>query len=294
MSGASKAAGIPGRGGVSLGARFVLLAVVALILMFVDHRQDHLQRVRALLSLAVYPIQVAVDLPFSTWDSLSAALADRSAIMSENEQLRSELRFARLTLQDYEALKRENERLRGLVSAVEDQSELDYRMAEIVAVDLENRQRLLINRGANDGVKIGQPLIDAEGIVGQVMAVYPFSSEALLITDTSHRIQVVNTRTGERTIAQGTGDSGTLRLLYVTNDDDIAVGDELETTGLGGVFPRGRLVARVTSVERQPGQSFASVLAAPVADLDRDQEVLLVWSRPPAGEGEAIPLELSP
>lgn len=287
MSGSGQAANTPGRGGVSLGARFVLLAAVALSLMIVDHRQDHLERVRSLLSLAVYPIQVAVDMPFSAFKSLRESMADRAALSTENERLERQLRVAQVRLQNYAALERENERLRAQVRAIEGQNELDIRMAEILEVDLENRQRFLINRGSNDDVYVGQPLLDAEGVVGQVVSVSRFSSEALLITDASHRIHVANARTGWRTIAQGTGNAGSLRVLYVTNDDDVQVGDELVTTGMGRVFPRGRPVARVTAVEPQPGQPFASVVAAPVADLNRDQEVLLVWSAEPGRDEPA-------
>ena len=134
-----------------------------------------------------------------------------------------------------------------------------------------------LTESLHDGVYVGQPLLDANGVVGQVSMVFEFQAEALLITDSSHRVQVAVADTGQRTIAQGTGDSGLLRLLFVTNNDDIEVGDELVTSGLGGVFPRGRPVARVVEVTRQPGLPFADVLAEPVADLDRDQEVLLVW-----------------
>lgn len=277
MSKPGQAAGLLGRGGGSLGARFVLFAAVALALMVVDHRQDHLRRVRELLGVAVYPIQAAVDLPFSAWESLTDSMADRRSLNVENARLERELRLARVRLQSLQELERENDRLRELVNALEQQRELEIRMAEILNVDFENRQRFMINRGSRDGVFVGQPLLDAEGVVGQVMSVSSMSSEALLITDASHRLQVAVARTGQRAIAQGTGDSRLLRLISVTNSDDVVEGDVLVTTGMGGVFPRGRPVARVTQVQRQPGQNWASVLAEPVSRLDRDQEVLLVW-----------------
>lgn len=289
MSGSGKAANIPGRGGVSLGARFVLLAVLSLTLMVVDQRQDHLERVRSALNLAVYPIRLAVDMPFSVAGSLRESMADRRELLEKNERLALELRVARLRQQDYDAIVRENERLRRIVDA-QSPADIDYRMAEILAVDLEHGQRFIINRGANDGVTVGQPLLDADGIVGQVRAVSEYSSEALLITDASHRVHVANVRTSQRMILQGTGDSRVLRVLFVTNEDDIQVGDQLETTGLGGVFPRGRPVARITSFER--GQSFATVSAAPIADLDRDREVLLVMDESKAKA--ALDREFSP
>jgi rod shape-determining protein MreC len=253
--------------------------------MVVDQRQDHLAKVRELLGLAVYPLQVAVDMPFDAWESLTSSLADRRELLRENDELASELRIAQVRLQDFEAMQRENVRFRALLNALDDQSELEMSMAEILAVDLVNRQRFMINRGHRDGVEVGQPLLDANGVVGQVSKVFEYQSEALLITDPAHRVNVTVAESGLRAIAQGTGDNGRLRLLFVTNNDAIEVGDELITSGLGGVFPRGRPVARVVS--KEPGQPFAQVLAEPVADLDRDQEVLLVWNVGPEPDDEA-------
>lgn len=290
MSKTGQAPGISIRDGVSLSARFVLLAAASLALMVVDQRHEHLERLRSALGLAVYPLQLAVDLPFSTWESLNESMTDRETLRIENERLQRMLQLAEVRLQDYASLERENDRLRLHVRAIDDQRELDIRMAEVLSLDLDNRTRFIINRGANDAVRVGQPLLDASGIVGQVSAVFPFSSEALLITDVSHRIHVVNTRTSQRTIVQGTGDNHELKVLYVTNEDDIKVGDKLETTGMGEVFPPGRPVASITRVDRQPGQPYASVFAQPIADLDRDQEVLLVMNDL-RSSSEVLPLE---
>src|SRR5690606_4931912 len=132
--------------------------------------------------------------------------------------------------------------------------------------------------GSMDGAYVGQALLDANGIVGQLVNVAPMTSEAVLITDADHAVPVIVVRNGLRTIAVGTGDSGRLRLPYLTNSADIVVGDVLLTSGLGGVFPAGYPVGRVIDVRRRPGQSFADVIVEPAAALDRDREVLLVWT----------------
>src|SRR5690606_37075770 len=150
---------------------------------------------------------------------------------------------------------------------------------EILAVDMDPyRHRFNVNRGRLDGVYVGQALLDANGIVGQIVNVAPMTSEAVLITDADHAVPVIVTRNGLRTIAVGTGDSGRLRLPYLTNSSDIEVGDLLLSSGLGGVFPAGYPVGRVIEVRRRPGQSFADVIAEPAAALDRQREVLLVWT----------------
>ena len=277
MSGPGQAAGVPGMGQVSHGARFALLAIVSLALMVVDHRQEHLAKVRELLSLAVHPIRVVVDLPFRTWNTVSQALTDNAELRRQRDEAQYELLVAQIRLQEMGEVERENERLRELLNSIEEEQGYEVRVAEILSVDMKNRQRFLINRGTADGVLVGQPLLDAEGIVGQVVAVSLHSSEAMLITDAEHALPVTVERTGDRTIAEGTGDSGQLLLPYLTNTADIEPGDRLVTSGLGGVFPGGRPVAEITKVELKPEQQFALVEARPLATLDRDQEVLLIW-----------------
>lgn len=278
MSSPGQATGIAGRGAVSHGARFVLLAIVALGLMIVDHQQDHLRRVRVLVSIVAYPIHLVVDLPFSAWQALTGAVGDRAELMEENHRLERELLISEYRLQRLATLESENDRLRRLLNSLEEESEREVRIAEILSVDLDNRQSRIINRGAADGVYPGQPLLDAYGVFGQVTEVYPLSAKAMLITDPDHALHVRIERTQEGTIAYGAGDSGLLILPYITNTTDIVPGDRLVTSGLGGIYPRGRPVAEVIEVRPQPELQFATVMARPISALDRDQEVLLVWN----------------
>jgi rod shape-determining protein MreC len=154
-------------------------------------------------------------------------------------------------------------------------------------VDLDPyRHRIALNRGEHAGVYPGQALLDADGIVGQVIRVNPLSAEAILISDPSHATPVQLNRNGLRTVALGVGDIARIDLPFLPNSADILVGDLLVSSGLGDAFPAGYPVARVTRVERRPGESFARVEAEPTAALNRTREVLLVWEG-----GEAPPLE---
>ena len=268
-----------GRSGFSMGVRFLLLAIVCVALMLLDRRDQHLVRVRQALSVVVYPVRMAVDLPFRTWASLSETFAERDALIAENREFRRERLETESRLQRLAALEAENVRLRELLDSTERIGSRAL-VAEILAVDLDPyRQRFELNRGFVNGVFVGQALIDAQGVVGQVVRVGPFTSEAVLITDADHAIPVsVVNRDGLRTIAVGTGDSQRLRLPYLTNNVKIEVGDLLVSSGLGGVFPPGYPVGRVLEVRLRPEQSFAEVIAEPVSALDRDREVLLVWN----------------
>jgi rod shape-determining protein MreC len=267
--------------GPPLGATFLTLAVASVALMVADKRYNQLEQVREWLSSAAYPVQVAVDLPFRAWDWVTGSFADRSRLRQENLELTARLRLANLQLQRFAALEDENRRLRDMrenSAGVADR----VLVASILNVDLDPfRHRVLVDKGAREGVFKGQAVLDAEGIFGQVAQVHAETAEVILITDAEHAIPVQSNRSGLRTIAVGTGDSGRLSLPFVTGESDLKVGDLLISTGIGGVFPRGYPVAEVTRVDRTPAATFALVDARPTARLDRNSEVLLVWFTPP-------------
>jgi rod shape-determining protein MreC len=268
--------------GPPLGATFLTLAIAAIALMVADQRYDQLARVRAWLSAAVYPVQVVVDLPFRAWDWVSGSFADRSRLRQENLELTARLRLSNLQLQRFAALEDENRRLRDMrenSAGVADR----VLVASILNVDLDPfRHRVLVDKGAADGVFKGQAVLDADGIFGQVAQVHAKTAEVILISDAEHAIPVQSNRSGLRTIAVGTGDSKRLSLPFVTVEADLKQGDLLLSTGMGGVFPPGYPIAEVTQVVRDASTTFALVDARPTARLDRDREVLLVWFDPPA------------
>jgi len=272
--------------GPPLGATFLTLAVASVALMVADKRYNQLEQVREWLSSAAYPVQVAVDLPFRAWDWVTGSFADRSRLRQENLELTARLRLANLQLQRFAALEDENRRLRDMrenSAGVADR----VLVASIMNVDLDPfRHRVLVDKGAREGVFKGQAVLDAEGIFGQVAQVHAETAEVILITDAEHAIPVQSNRSGLRTIAVGTGDSGRLSLPFVTGESDLKAGDLLISTGIGGVFPRGYPVAEVTRVDRTPAATFALVDARPTARLDRNREVLLVWFTPPVTPAE--------
>jgi rod shape-determining protein MreC len=273
--------------GPPLGATFLTLALASIGLMVADTRYNQLAQVREWLSAAAYPVQVAVDLPFRAWDWLTGSFADRSRLRQENLELTARLRLANLQLQRFAALEDENRRLRDMR---ENSAGIADRVlvASILNVDLDPfRHRVLLDKGAADGVFKGQAVLDAEGIFGQVAQVHAETAEVILISDAEHAIPVQSNRSGLRTIAVGTGDSSQLSLPFVTVESDLKAGDLLISTGIGGVFPRGYPVAEVTRVERTPAATFALVDARPTARLDRNREVLLVWFNAPASAATA-------
>jgi len=245
--------------------------------MTLDHRQHHADTLRATLSLILYPIQVIVGMPASTGSWLSENLSTRQTLLNENRSLHDEQLLLKVRLQKLDALETENRRLRELLGSSFKVGEQTL-IAELVAVDMEPfSQRLLLNKGRLHKVYPGQPILDANGIMGQVLDASAISSTAILITDPSHAIPVEVNRNGLRAIALGTGDTSQLELPHIPNNADIEIGDLLVTSGMGGRFPAGYPVARITSVNNKPGAPFANITAEPTAKLLSTREILLVW-----------------
>jgi rod shape-determining protein MreC len=259
-------------------AQLILALLVSLALIVVDYRYQHLQQARATLAFIVYPLHFLADLPVRTSLQFQQWSASRTQLMDENQQLHRVNLKLKAELQKYVALQAENIRLRNLLDSslkVGDR----VLIAELSAVDLDPyRQQVIINKGSASGAFTGQPVLDAAAVMGQVIETTQFSSTVLLITDATHSIPIQILRNGLRTIAVGSGRVNELQLPYLPTDSDILVGDLLVTSGLGGKFPPGYPVARVTHINRAPNNAFAEITAQPAAHLDRSREVLLVWT----------------
>jgi rod shape-determining protein MreC len=267
-----------GRGG-SPGFRFTVYAVLAVVVMYLDQRGHYLYQVRYVLQAAVYPVQLAVNSPAAAWAWLKETSQARAALEAENARLRERQRDLELQSMRYEALARENGELRGLKEALPPVADR-WLAAEIVGIQQDSlRQKMLLNRGAANGVFPAQAVLDDKGLIGQTTHVGPWSADVILITDPEHAVPVRVERTGLRTIAVGAGDASSLAMPYLPGNADIKTGDLLVTSGLGGVFPEGYPVARVTEVHRDAVQPLAQVRAKPLAHIDTDTEVMLVWFR---------------
>ncbi len=261
----------------ALGLRTLALLILSLLLMVIDHRENHLDAVRRAIGAAVYPVQLVVDAPVRLWQWLRDVSTSNNDLRLENDRLRVERLLTNARLQRFTALEAENARLRGLLEA-RDQVRAQARVAEIMAVDANPyRHNIVIGIGSSDGVYDGQAVIDAAGVVGQVIETGIMTAQAVLISDPDHALPVEVNRNGLRTIAVGTGDFGQLDLPFLPNNADISPGDLLVTSGLGGAFPAGYPVAVVKSVTRIPQEPFADVTAEPAAALNQVREVMLIW-----------------
>jgi len=271
----------------ALGLRFVFFFVLSIVLLIVDHQQHHLDALRSAIGTAVHPLRVVVDAPISAWQWFDRTSTDINTLQLENNRLKAERLLTNARLQRYSSLEAENARLRAMLEAtgrVRDR----VRVAQIMSVNANPfRHSIVIDKGSRDGVYDGQAILDANGVLGQVIETGVVSSEGLLISDPDHARPVEVNRNGLRTIARGTGEFDRLDLPFLPNNADIKEGDILVTSGLGGSFPAGYPVAVVDSVQRIPAEPFAEVSARPSAALNQVREIMLVWSTPEESGGEA-------
>ncbi len=260
--------------------RCVLYSLLALGLIIVDKRYDHLGKIRRALSIVAYPVQIAVASPFEGWDWFRESVTTRDALRADKARLEKDLRMAQFRLQRYEALEAESQRLRALRESTAGVSDR-FIVGNVMDLDLDAfRERVLVDKGAQDGVFVGQAVLDAGGVFGQVARVGQLTAEVILVSDATHAIPVQVNRTGLRTVAVGTGDLGRLKLPYLPTSADVVAGDLLVTSGLGGGFPAGYPVGTVAEVKRDPAASLADVDVKPAAALDRSRELLFVWLKP--------------
>jgi rod shape-determining protein MreC len=256
--------------------RLVGYLVLAVILMVADHRAQLMQQLRAAAGVAVTPVYWLAALPGRVAGFAHVAVSDRVHLADENARLREQLLLTQARLSRLAAVQEQNARLRDLLDA-RTRLGLKAQLGEIVDVDLDPfRHRMLLDIGVRDGIAEGQAVIDARGVLGQVVDVEPGRATLLLVTDPGAAIPVRVERTGLRAIAYGSGDVGTLRLPHLPFSADVRVGDTLVTSGLGARFPAGLPVGLIRVVEPDDSATFLSALATPAAGLADSGEVLVL------------------
>jgi rod shape-determining protein MreC len=264
--------------GPSINTRLLVAVIASIALLATEQTSIRLDPLRATLSFFIDPIKYLVDLPSTLIEQTSSSLSSYTALKKENERLREEQLIQQTRLLKFAALEKENIRLRALL---ENSFKLGEQVlvAELLSINMDPYEHIVqVNKGTRFGVHPQQPVLDANGVVGQVIRSLPLSSEIMLITDPNHAIPVQVNRNGLLTIAVGSGQMNRLNLPYLPNNADIQPGDLLITSGLGGTFPQGYPVAVVDEFTPEPNKPFASITATPKAMLSRNRELMIVWS----------------
>lgn len=257
--------------------RFVAALAFSIVLLFADYHYHALGQARSFFSLIVSPVQYFVDYPVRMMGWVQSIMSTKKSLIDENIKLRYQQTLLEAKLQKLLVIRNENSQLKALLSA--SSAGNDRAMAaEILAVDTSSsRQLLVLNKGTTDSVFVGQPVLDAKGVTGQVIDVGVNTSTVLLISDGKSAVPVRNNRTGERAILMGTNNLNELSLINLPKSSPIIKGDLLVTSGLGRRYPEGYPVGIVEKIKILPGEDFIKVTVTPVASLNRSRLVLLIW-----------------
>jgi rod shape-determining protein MreC len=266
--------------GPSPAVRLVFFSVLSLLLLFVDARYRYLESTRSALSVLVSPVQRLATLPSVLWQQASDFFITQRNLVDENKLLHQQHENDAAQSSQLQALQQENQQLRSLL-ALPHRSEFNAQLAEVVYAERDVfKRRVLLNKGADAGIKTGQVVMDDIGIVGQITRVYPWLSEVTLITEKDHAVPVQVLRNGLRTIVFGAGDTSQLSLRYMPISSDIQNGDVLVTSGVDGIYPPGIPVAKVVKIERDAAYPFARVVCLPVAGVDKHRHLLVLSDLP--------------
>ncbi|ATZ67998.1 MULTISPECIES: rod shape-determining protein MreC [Acinetobacter] len=264
---------------------FVIAVITCLVVLFFDWRMPHvIKPARDVLYAAYNPIYALASYPVLSREWLNQQTKSEAQLRRENTAMQAELLQARVRLQKLSELSAENNRLRGLLDTP---LIIDGRMqiAEVIGTDADPlRHIIIINRGSADQLKIGQTVLDDQGIMGQIINVYPHSARVMLLSDKEHSLSVRLERTGMRAIVSGTGDLGQLKMDYVATSANIKVGDKVFSSGLGEHFPAGYLVGTVSKVSRHNSGEFAEIDVVPAAQLASGHHVVVLFSESLAKE----------
>lgn len=273
--------------GPSLQLRLFFAVLAAIVLVIADSRLGTFVKIRTYMDTAVSPFYFLANGPRKVLDNVSETLATHKQLELENRALRQELLLKNTDLQLLGQFKQENNRLRELLGSPLRQDEQKMVTQVMSSGTDPYSDQVVIDKGSNNGVYEGQPVISDRGVVGQVVAVSKLTSRVLLICDTSHALPIQVLRNDIRVIAAGSGCTDDLLLEHLPSNTDIRVGDVLVTSGLGGRFPEGYPVAVVSSVKVDNQRAYTVIQARPTADLQRLRYLLLLWGADRNGD---IPL----
>lgn len=268
---------------------FIILLIITLGVVIADTQSSVMRPIRSAMLVVLTPVQWLVDIPSNFADDISAILVERAELVKDNNQLRASSIILERKVQQMMVLRAENIRLRELLNA---SASVDDKvlLAELIGINPDPFQhQVILDKGSEDGVYIGQPVLDAGGIMGQVVEVSLYTNRTMLVTDSRHALPVEVVRNGMRAIALGKGNHSEFDITHIPDNADIRVGDLLVSSGLGGRFPYGYPLAKVEFVERDPSRKFMIVKAKPLARLNNSRYVLMVGKKPPKVSAQTSP-----
>jgi rod shape-determining protein MreC len=255
------------------------VAVLSIALMLWEiHYPDEGESVRSNISLVFTPLISGVNAPFEFFDKVAKNFESQKTLLKENQTLQAQVLILQGELQKLKSLQAENKALRGLLQSAAQSHHVRLMVASVMAIQANPfHQEIMLDKGSHDGVFVGQAVLDAHGIMGQVIDISLYNSRVLLLTDPQSGVPIQDNRTGLHGILMGGGSSDLLHWVNVPPTADIKIGDELVSSGLGGHYPVGYPVGSVVNINRHTEDQFLDIEVMPSAKMDSSVQVLLVW-----------------
>lgn len=261
-----------------LNLRAFVFVVLSVILIFCDYKwQQHLLPLRSTISVITFPLRFVADLPSASFYWIKDNFVLRQTLQNDNQQLKAERMVLEGKMQQLAFLEQQNSELRALLVLTR-KARGEHVAAEIMAVNTGSivQQQVVLDKGESAGAYVGQLIVDAYGVIGQVSAVDAVSSRVMLITDRESAIPVTDVRNGMRAIVMGKNEIGTLELAYISDTADVQKGDVLVTSGVGAQLPAGYVVGEVSAIYHHAGERFAKVAVTPYAHINSSRYVLML------------------
>lgn len=257
-------------------ARLTFFTLAAVAMMIADHRFHALETVRLALSVLAHPIQLLASLPSQGLGGIADYFTSQERLLRENQDLKAKVLQQAALSQEARLLRAEQERLLGMAPGKSRYADHGTFAEVLYTARNPFTRKIIVDKGTNAGVQPGMPVIDGEGVVGQVTSVGTFTAEVTLVTEKDQSVPVMLLRNGLRAVAVGSGKDGAIDVPFMPVSADIQNGDTFVTSGIDGTYPPGLTVAQVTSVEKNAAFVFAKVAAKPAAGVENHRYVLVL------------------
>jgi len=258
--------------------KLLLYFLISVSFLIVDKNLEFSNKVRINMSYIIHPIYLAASFPSNLFNSAKNYLNSKNSLIEENKILKNRVFIQSGIIQKIPALKQQNKRLKKLLGSSNSQSSSKILIATLIKVDLSPfSNKVIIDKGKNDNLYLGQTVIDSEGILGQISEINYDFSVVTLISDAGHALLGINPRTSKRIFISGTGDTEKLKARYISLNEDILEGDILITSGLDNVFPEGHLIGEISKINRDDHNDFLDITVIPSSSMSLNREVMLLW-----------------
>ncbi len=258
--------------------KLILFLVISIFFLIIDSKLELSNKIRENTSYLISPIYKIAEIPIEIYSNIKIRIESKNSLIKKNESLEKKVFIQSGIIQKIPSLKEENKRLKRLLNSSDTTISSKILIAELIKVNLSPfSNKIVLDKGIENNIFIGQIVIDSMGVLGQISEVNKDFSIATLITDPGHALLAVNTRTEKRVVISGTGDNRFLKAKFISLNEDVMEGDILITSGLDNIFPEGYVIGQISKINKNLQKDFLEVNVIPSSSLSSNREVMLLW-----------------